>query len=235
MHDVFVLSQTEPSKPSYNNDLGHVTFSSLVCLIDVQVGQVSTPTANVTQALQKTTDAQKLDDVAAVLLEEARQAESSGQPMPLTIIFVERKARCDDVAELLRTEGLSALALHGGLSQWEREGALRDFTKGDVRVRSLHQQYPCCTNFTDARPEVDLNLALVSTHRKCPVSRQTCSVFALSYAWLLHNFYTNQYAGWWPVLLARDIEPCTERLGLLITPFFRRYLLPQMWPVEVWT
>ena len=54
--------------------------------------------------------------------------------MPLTIIFVERKARCDDVAELLRTEGLSALALHGGLSQWEREGALRDFTKGEVRV-----------------------------------------------------------------------------------------------------
>ena len=102
----------------------------------MQVGQVSTPTANVTQALQKTTDTQKLDDVAAVLLEEARQAESSGQPMPLTIIFVERKARCDDVAELLRTEGLSALALHGGLSQWEREGALRDFTKGDVRVRS---------------------------------------------------------------------------------------------------
>lgn len=106
----------------------------------VQVGQVSTPTANVTQALQKTTDTQKLDDVAAVLLEEARQAESSGQQMPLTIIFVERKARCDDVAELLRTEGLSAVALHGGLSQWEREGALRDFTKGDVRVRLQPQQ-----------------------------------------------------------------------------------------------
>lgn len=108
----------------------------LITCLAVQVGQVSTPTANVTQALQKTTDTQKLDDVAAVLLEESRQAESSGQQMPLTIIFVERKARCDDVAELLRTEGLSALALHGGLSQWEREGALRDFTKGDVRVSS---------------------------------------------------------------------------------------------------
>lgn len=111
--------------------------------MELQVGQVSTPTANVTQALQKTSDAQKLDDVAALLLEEARQAESSGQPMPLTIIFVERKARCDDVAELLRTEGLSALALHGGLSQWEREGALRDFTKGDVRVSLQHQEHPC--------------------------------------------------------------------------------------------
>ena len=98
------------------------------------MGQVSTPTANVTQALQKTTDKTKIDDVAGLLLLEAQQAESSGQAMPLTIIFVERKQRCDDVAELLRTEGMLALALHGGLSQWEREGALRDFTKGDVRV-----------------------------------------------------------------------------------------------------
>ena len=118
--------------------------------IGTQVGQVSTPTANVTQALQKSTDAQKLDDVAAVLLEEARQAESSGQPMPLTIIFVERKARCDDVAELLRTEGLSALALHGGLSQWEREGALRDFTKEMCGEVSAHWYHPCCTYSTDS-------------------------------------------------------------------------------------
>ena len=38
------------------------------------------------------------------------------------------------VAELLRLAGLRAAALHGGLSQGEREGALRDFTKGDVLV-----------------------------------------------------------------------------------------------------
>lgn len=133
----------------------------LTVSIGMQVGQVSTPTANVTQALQKTTDAQKLDDVAAVLLEEARQAESSGQPMPLTIIFVERKARCDDVAELLRTEGLSALALHGGLSQWEREGALRDFTKGDVRVRSQDWYHPCCAHSPDATIYIHLNLTVL--------------------------------------------------------------------------
>lgn len=114
-----------------------------LCMYDLQVGQVSTPTANVTQALQKTTDATKLDDVAGLLLIESQQAESSNQQMPLTIIFVERKARCDEVAELLRTEGLVALALHGGLSQWEREGALRDFTKGDVRVSRRPLVSPC--------------------------------------------------------------------------------------------
>ena len=40
----------------------------------------------------------------------------------------------DQVAELLRLANLKAMALHGGLSQGEREGALRDFTKGDVLI-----------------------------------------------------------------------------------------------------
>ena len=38
------------------------------------------------------------------------------------------------VIELLRLANLKAAALHGGLSQGEREGALRDFTKGEVLV-----------------------------------------------------------------------------------------------------
>ena len=101
----------------------------------LQVGQVSTPTANVAQALAKTTEAQKLEDCAGMLVEEQTQASGSGQRMPLTIIFVERKARCDDVAELLRSEGLQALALHGGLSQGDREHALREFTAGNAQVR----------------------------------------------------------------------------------------------------
>ena len=100
----------------------------------LQVGQVSTPTASVAQALAKTTEAQKLEDCAGMLVEEQTQASGSGQRMPLTIIFVERKARCDDVAELLRSEGLQALALHGGLSQGDREHALREFTAGNAQV-----------------------------------------------------------------------------------------------------
>lgn len=95
---------------------------------------MSTPTANVAQALAKTTEAQKLEDCAGMLVEEQTQASRSGQRMPLTIIFVERKARCDDVAELLRSEGLQALALHGGLSQGDREHALREFTAGNAQV-----------------------------------------------------------------------------------------------------
>jgi len=37
--------------------------------------------------------------------------------MPLTIVFVERKNRCSEVAHALQDEGIPAAALHGGLSQ----------------------------------------------------------------------------------------------------------------------
>jgi hypothetical protein len=85
--------------------------------IPLQVGQVSTPTANVAQALQKTTEANKIDDVVLLLYEEMQQADTNGHRMPLTIVFVERKLRADQVAEALRAETISAAALHGGLSQ----------------------------------------------------------------------------------------------------------------------
>lgn len=41
--------------------------------------------------------------------------------MPLTIVFVERKNRCNEVAAALQAEGIPAAALHGGLSQVRRE------------------------------------------------------------------------------------------------------------------
>lgn len=58
-----------------------------------QVGQVSTPTANVLQGLQKTTEANKTDDVVMLLLEEQHQAQQNGHGMPLSVVFVERKVR----------------------------------------------------------------------------------------------------------------------------------------------
>jgi ATP-dependent RNA helicase DDX5/DBP2 len=41
--------------------------------------------------------------------------------MPLTIVFVERKNRCNEVAQSLQDEGIPAAALHGGLSQVRQE------------------------------------------------------------------------------------------------------------------
>ncbi|XP_044486749.1 DEAD-box ATP-dependent RNA helicase 20-like [Mangifera indica] len=102
--------------------------------VRVKVGKVSSPTANVIQILLKVSESEKIDRLLALLVEEASQTERSGHPFPLTIVFVERKTRCDEVAEALVVQGLHAVALHGGRSQCERESALRDFRNGSTNI-----------------------------------------------------------------------------------------------------
>ncbi|KAK9279376.1 hypothetical protein L1049_013055 [Liquidambar formosana] len=102
--------------------------------VQVKVGKVSSPTANVSQILEKVSESEKLDRLLALLVEEASQAEGCGHPFPLTIVFVERKTRCDEVAEALVAQGLHAVALHGGRSQSEREAALRDFRNASTNI-----------------------------------------------------------------------------------------------------
>jgi ATP-dependent RNA helicase DDX5/DBP2 len=85
--------------------------------VRIKVGKVSNPSANVSQHLQKTSDATKLEDVLAHLMEEQAAAENNNNEMPLTIVFVERKVKCDEVASALRSAKLKAAALHGGLGQ----------------------------------------------------------------------------------------------------------------------
>jgi len=100
----------------------------------IKVGAVSTPTANVAQSIEACPDAQKPQLLVDLLSEELAAETSGGAPMPLTVVFVERKTRCDEVAQLLGEAGISALPLHGGLSQGEREAAIRDFSSHVVRV-----------------------------------------------------------------------------------------------------
>ena len=102
--------------------------------VKVRVGQVSTPTANVSQHLEKVVEAAKLDRLCQLLLEEQAEANTLGRPLPMTVVFVERKTKCDEVAELLTGEGIPAVALHGGRSQGEREHALASFAAGKVPV-----------------------------------------------------------------------------------------------------
>ncbi|KAL6978985.1 RNA helicase [Sarracenia purpurea var. burkii] len=102
--------------------------------VRVKVGKVSSPTANVAQNLQKVSDNEKIDRLLALLVEESSQAELSGHLFPLTIVFVDRKIRCDEVAEALVAQGLHAVALHGGRSQTERESALHNFRHGSTSI-----------------------------------------------------------------------------------------------------
>ncbi|KAJ9531203.1 P-loop containing nucleoside triphosphate hydrolase protein [Haematococcus lacustris] len=103
--------------------------------ITVKVGAVSTPTANVAQSLESCPDVKaKMELLIGLLSKEMELANSGGPPMCLTVVFVERKIRCDEVAEALRYEDIPAVALHGGLTQGEREAALRDFAAGLAKV-----------------------------------------------------------------------------------------------------
>ncbi|KAK1426883.1 hypothetical protein QVD17_15563 [Tagetes erecta] len=102
--------------------------------VQVKVGKVSSPTENVSQNLVKITENEKIDQLLSLLVEESALAEKLGHQFPLTIVFVERKTRCDEVAEALVAQGLNAVALHGGRTQSEREGALRDFRHGPTNI-----------------------------------------------------------------------------------------------------
>ena len=127
-HQTLLFSATMPS------EVETLAADYLRHPVKVKVGSVSTPTANVSQHLEKVADASKLDRLCELMLEEKAEASKLGRDIPMTVVFVERKARCDDVAELLTAEGVPAVALHGGRSQGERESALRDFSGGRVPV-----------------------------------------------------------------------------------------------------
>ncbi len=127
-HQTLLFSATMPS------EVETLAADYLRHPVKVKVGSVSAPTANVSQHLEKVADAVKLDRLCELMLEEKAEASKLGRNIPMTVVFVERKARCDDVAELLTAEGVPAVALHGGRSQGEREAALREFSSGRVPV-----------------------------------------------------------------------------------------------------
>ncbi|KDP45713.1 hypothetical protein JCGZ_17320 [Jatropha curcas] len=127
-HQTLLFSATMPV------EIETLTQEYLTAPVQIKVGKVSSPTANVSQVLKKVSENEKIDCLLAFLVEDASQAERSGHPFPLTVVFVERKTRCDEVAEALVAQGLRAVALHGGRSQSEREAALNDFRSGSTSI-----------------------------------------------------------------------------------------------------
>jgi len=118
----------------------------LVKPVKVKVGTVSAPTANVSQSLEKVPNGNaKIDRLCRMVVEEKMESAAHGNAPPMSIVFVERKAKAEDVADMLNAEGVATASLHGGRTQGEREAALRDFTRGlcsvlvatDVAARGL--------------------------------------------------------------------------------------------------
>jgi Helicase conserved C-terminal domain len=54
-----------------------------------------------------------------------------------TIIFVETKRRCDDIARSINRRGFNAVAIHGNKSQNERDYTLNSFRSGRMNVQIL--------------------------------------------------------------------------------------------------
>jgi superfamily II helicase len=77
-----------------------------------------------------------------------RSKKEGGPPMPLTIVFVAQKARCDDVAEALTLEGVPAASLHGGLSQVRAEEA--HASSGTEEAHAQRRTAPHCTTACSA-------------------------------------------------------------------------------------
>lgn len=127
-HQTLLFSATMP------REIESLAQAYLTHPVTVKVGTVSTPTANVAQSIEHCLEPGKLELLCALLGEEMAAQASGGPPMPLTVVFVERKTKCDEVAAALCADGILAVALHGGLGQNEREAALRDFSSGAVKV-----------------------------------------------------------------------------------------------------
>ncbi|XP_048227048.1 ATP-dependent RNA helicase DBP2 isoform X2 [Ricinus communis] len=127
-HQTLLFSATMPE------EIETLAQEYLTTPVQVKVGKVSGLTANVSQVLKKVSESEKIDCLLGLLVEDASQAERADHPFPLTVVFVDRKARCDEVAEALVAQGLRAVALHGGRSQNEREAALHDFRSGSTDI-----------------------------------------------------------------------------------------------------
>ena len=134
MHNLPVKHQTLLFSATMPVEVETLSADYLISPVKIKVGSVSAPTANVSQHLEKVAEASKLDRLCEVMLEEKAEAAKLGRSVPMTVVFVERKQRCDDVADLLTAEGIPACSLHGGRSQGEREAALRDFSSGRTPV-----------------------------------------------------------------------------------------------------
>uniref|UniRef100_A0A6N2LJW5 RNA helicase n=1 Tax=Salix viminalis TaxID=40686 RepID=A0A6N2LJW5_SALVM len=127
-HQTLLFSATMPV------EIETLTQEYLTSPVQVKVGKVSSPTANVSQILTKVSESEKIDYLLALLVADDSHAKRSNQPFPLTIVFVETKTRCNEVAEALVAQGLQAVAFHGGRSQSEREAALRNFRSSSTSI-----------------------------------------------------------------------------------------------------
>ena len=91
----------------------------------VNSGETRTPPASIRQVIYPVT----LDNKGPMLLELLKRAEVDS-----AIVFTRTKSRADRVNKMLVRNGIRAVAIHGDLSQGQRNAALAGFRKGAYHV-----------------------------------------------------------------------------------------------------
>jgi ATP-dependent RNA helicase RhlE len=106
-------------------DVAKLAASLLRDPVRVEASPPSTTVAVIEQSVVLTPTATKRSKLASLLDDRA---------MSKVLVFARTKHGADRVARHLHADGFSAAAIHGNKSQNARQGALKDFSEGRVRV-----------------------------------------------------------------------------------------------------
>ncbi len=91
----------------------------------VRVGEDTVPVAEVRQMYCEVANRDKVDALVELL-----DAWGSGQ----TLVFRRTQIGIDRLVPVLKRKGYSARGIHGGMKQSERDSAMQEFRRGDLRV-----------------------------------------------------------------------------------------------------
>lgn len=121
--------QTLMFSATFPKDIQAMARDFLKSYVFLTVGRVGSTSENITQSIEYVEEHDKKSVLLDVLHSDIQDAESKGS-LQLTLVFVETKRGCDDLARYLSAQNIPATAIHGDRSQRERESALRSFREG---------------------------------------------------------------------------------------------------------
>ncbi|CAK0807744.1 unnamed protein product [Prorocentrum cordatum] len=98
--------------------------------LQINVGKVGATTSNVEQRFEDVGYGDKFD----VLVNALNSVTNADGKMGRAIVFANQKAIADDIAWRLGTENMRAVAMHGNLSQAQRDRAIGDLKRGRASV-----------------------------------------------------------------------------------------------------
>lgn len=69
-----------------------------------------------------------------LLMKKLPEVKDASGDMTRTVVFCNTKSGADNIVFQLKDKGIKSMAVHGGLSQWDRERAIAEFRDGKIRT-----------------------------------------------------------------------------------------------------